>query len=270
MNENRNAEFWNDICGSHAALVNGFDISTRFGVEQFDNWYFEFYPYLRKYLSIENIQSMDVVEVGLGLGTVARFLGSRCRNYTGIDISPNTCSYVEQTFDNLGLRGKFLNQSILTDLVDQKFDFGVAIGSLHHTSDLEQSLNNFENMIMPGGRSLVMVYNEFEFRRIIGRPLLATLNFSRSMLNRSHVFHEQDFGWRGRNDSNSQGESAPFTSYQSKKFFHSKKRLCTYSVQKENFHAFSFLGRSFPRSKLLKHPFRFLGTDLYASGIRKP
>lgn len=166
------------------------------------------------------------------------------------------------------MKGRFLNTSILTDLVDEEFDFAVAVGSLHHTGNVEIALTNLEKLIKLGGTSLVMVYNEFEYTRIMGRPILSISNYFRSLMGSQLVFAENDRSWRGRNDVNSVGEPAPFTSYQSHKFFYSENRLCEYSVQKENFHSFSLFGKRISRDFLLNYPSRVLGTDLYAKGIK--
>jgi SAM-dependent methyltransferase len=103
-----NSEFWNYLCGTNAALGYGFDVTTSVGIEDFDSWYFKFYPYLRNYLEFALSGPESVLEIGLGLGTTSRYLASNVSKYTGLDIAPNVISFLREDFKNRKLHGEFV------------------------------------------------------------------------------------------------------------------------------------------------------------------
>jgi hypothetical protein len=42
----QNEKFWNELCGSQLAKSLGIAESSKGLLKKFDNWYFDFYPYL--------------------------------------------------------------------------------------------------------------------------------------------------------------------------------------------------------------------------------
>lgn len=84
-----NAEFWNYLCGTNAATYMGFDLDTREGVGQFDAWYMGFYPYLPAYIDNAIDSAQSCLEVGIGLGTVSRYLSRNVHELSALDFAPN-------------------------------------------------------------------------------------------------------------------------------------------------------------------------------------
>ena len=69
-----NSEYWDFICGSSAAKMLRIKNVSPNELLRFDEWYFNFYPYLKKFLA-ENIpKDSSTLEVGLGYGTVSECL----------------------------------------------------------------------------------------------------------------------------------------------------------------------------------------------------
>ena len=62
---NENREFWSEPCGTNSKLSHGFDSN-----DEFDRWFFEFYPYLESYIPFDQLRGKKVFEVGLGMGSV--------------------------------------------------------------------------------------------------------------------------------------------------------------------------------------------------------
>lgn len=264
--DRENAKFWSELCGSVAAEVNGFDISTLEGQDSFDKWYFEFYPYLHRYLKFPDLGNCHVVEVGLGLGTVSRFIARNSKSYTGIDVAPTVCKFVERSLIEHGTPGEIINSSILApiDGISGKFDIGIAIGSLHHTGDLKSAIANLERLVKRDGQILVMVYNHFEFSRIIKRPLRSIADYLGSKTGGRFVFNETEIGLRAANDANSEGIAAPHTEYSTKSLFDNPDSNFKYMTKFENFHQpTGFLSR-LQRASLLGLPAHLLGVDIYA------
>jgi SAM-dependent methyltransferase len=261
-----NAEFWNELCGSVAAEVNGFNISTLNGQDSFDKWYFDFYPYLHNYLDFSNLSSSDVVEVGLGLGTVSRFIAKNSKSYTGLDVAPAVCRFVEQSLIDHGTPGEIINSSILEPIEGafRKFDIGIAIGSLHHTGDLKRAISNLEQLVKEDGQILIMVYNHFEISRIVKRPIRAIADYFELKIGSKLAFNETEVGLRAANDCNSEGIAAPHTEYATKSFFNSLDGGFRYSTKLENFHQPTGVFSTVKRESLLGLPAKLSGVDIYA------
>jgi hypothetical protein len=52
-----NADFWNEPCGSQAARMLGVTDASLKSLKIFDDWYFDFYPYLKTYIPFEELKS---------------------------------------------------------------------------------------------------------------------------------------------------------------------------------------------------------------------
>jgi hypothetical protein len=76
-----NAEYWDFICGSSAAKMLQIKNVTPNELLRFDEWYLNFYPYLKKFLARNVPKDSPTLEIGLGYGTVSEWLGKR-QNYT--------------------------------------------------------------------------------------------------------------------------------------------------------------------------------------------
>ena len=50
-----NSTFWNELCGSTLARRLGIKDSSAASLKLFDDWYFDFYPYLLPFVSAANI-----------------------------------------------------------------------------------------------------------------------------------------------------------------------------------------------------------------------
>lgn len=214
--DNANASFWNEPCGSTFASARGLDVSTIDGLLEFDRQYMGFYPYLEGFLDEVSEGAASVVEVGLGLGTVARNLAMRGLHYSGIDVATQPCRFIKASFDALGLKGDFYARSVLStapQYVGGPFDAGVAIGSLHHTGDLAAAVSRFEALIRPGGRMLVMTYGEFTPRRLISDPRRMWRHWREWQTGSRTWWEEGDESARGAHDANSLGEAPPSTAF---------------------------------------------------------
>lgn len=271
--DDQNAAFWDEPCGIAFAGQRGYDIDLPAGLDAFDTGYFDFYPYLRGYLDRALADATSVVEVGLGLGTISRYMVMGVERYVGIDVAGGPCRFVERSFSDRGLKGTFVTNSILKvqpkDL-GKPFDVAVAIGSLHHTGNLTVAVKRLEELVKPGGKILIMVYNEFELKRIINRPRRALRHALTRRTQPHATWPEMDEKARGANDTDSKGRPAPFTNYSTKTTWKSiSGRQVEYRVTRENFHRIPFPGAAggqIPRHWLLGLPARIVGTDLYVEG----
>ena len=268
-----NAEFWNYLCGTNAAIYMGFDLATEEGVLEFDNWYFHFYPYLKAYIDQTILDAQTSLEVGIGLGTVSRYLSRNVNELSALDVAPQPCIFLQKSLESENVNLNTINTSILDGTlftqVGERFDSAIAIGSLHHTGNLNLALDNLIGSVEPGGKILVMVYNEFSFYRLLKNPLRFLLRLTESKFRKKYTWSEHDGPIRAVNDSNDEGVAAPHTAYSSKRLFTSRSDS-KWNVNSENLSDFILFKKLISRRKLLYFVHIFGGLDLYATGIKLP
>jgi len=256
---NENREFWSEPCGSNSKLSHGFDSN-----DEFDRWFFEFYPYLESYIPFDQLRGKKVFEVGLGMGSVAQRIAENGADYYGLDIAEGPVALVNSRLHEKRLDGRATEGNILNcPHEDCTFDFAVAIGCLHHTGDLYQGIKELVRIVRPGGKGIFMVYNAFSYRQWISSPL--------------KTFRQlvADFGMatprsagkleREKYDTDTSGNAAPFTEFTGKK---GVMRILDelpveYKIDRQN------IGNVFlfpvPRRIKLATCGPFVGLDLYVS-----
>lgn len=268
-----NANFWGEPCGSIAADRLGLDMNRAEDIVKFDDWYFELYPYLKKYLREVVQTGSSCLEVGVGSGTVSRYLSELVPSLDLLDIAPNALSYVKSTMRQ-ELNVNFHCDSVLRFQPGRKYDSIVAIGSLHHSGNLMGAISNLEKLLEPGGKILIMVYYAFQPRRIILHPLRALSEFLSTIRRKDpkYIFEEDDISIRGAADSNRLGEAAPHTVFSSRKLFGQSKdqsKDVVYRCELNNVHRIPLVNRFLSRNLTLRIFSRHFGCDIYAVGVNK-
>ena len=267
MSDQANADFWDELCGSGAARSLGIADASKGSLLKFDSWYFEFYPYLKEYVSRFVGPNAKVLEVGLGFGTLSQWLGEQGSHLVGLDIARGPVEMFNARFFSNGLQGEAVQGSILNPpFENESFDLVVAIGSLHHTGDLRAAITNCHSLLRPGGVLVLMVYNAYSYRRWVW-------SFSQTL----RYLRQEKRGYRGvvglskvsqraAYDKNLDGHAAPHTDFVSEKSLrHLLEGFSQVEVEATN------VGAGFPfnvtiRLWLLKSRIpRYLGLDLYAT-----
>lgn len=267
----KNSNFWNELCGSQLAKLLGIKDSSKHSLKKFDDWYFDFYPYLADHIPFSQLKNCKVLEIGLGYGTVSQRLSESGAIYTGLDIAAGPVSMVNHRLAQNGLQGKAIQGSILeSDFHDEQFDAIVAIGCLHHTGDLKRAIDECWRLLRPGGNLIFMVYYSYSYRRFRMTPLATFRNLIKEVL----------WGYRGvvgisadreraAYDVGSSGDGAPHTDWISVR---SLRKLC---VKFSNFQAkIENIDQEKPfqfatRKKLLKTGLpKLMGLDLYATATK--
>jgi SAM-dependent methyltransferase len=263
-----NAEFWDELCGTHLARAVGVQDASAESLARFDRAYMELYPYLERYLPWHS--SERVLEIGLGYGTVGGLLAQRGLDYHGLDISPGPVGMMAHRLELLGVddAASRVKQGSALSIPhpDASFDVVVTIGCLHHTGDLAQGIKEVERVLRPGGQAMVMVYNRHSLRAALIRVW---------MLRRG--------AWRGRQrraefvrafyDADTAGTAAPATEYTSAAEVRRMFAACSeVRVRRENFDSIVLPvpGRPvlIPRGLCLNNIARIAGTDLYVTATK--
>jgi SAM-dependent methyltransferase len=221
------------------------------------------YPYLARYLDNLDVDGRNVLEIGLGFGTVGQILAERGAHYHGADIAAGPVAMMRDRLRWLGRPddGAVLQASALElPWEDGTFDVVVSIGCLHHTGDLPQAVSEVHRLLVPGGLAFVMLYNAHSFRQLVVVP--------RERLRAFRARRNSGERVRAMYDANTAGEAAPHTDFVSRR---GVRRLfgafSSVTAQSQNFDALTptLAGRrlTIRREWLLGSVARMLGLDLY-------
>jgi ubiquinone/menaquinone biosynthesis C-methylase UbiE len=261
--DRQNADFWDELCGTTMASSLGIRDESPESLRRFDTAYLAFYPYLTSYLPVPRGDGEQVLEVGLGFGTVGQLLAERGFAYHGVDIASGPVAMMRRRLEYLG-RGDGearVGSALELPYPAAHFDHYVSIGCLHHTGDVPRALAEAHRVLRAGGTAMVMLYNARSFRQVVqlpARDLRARILGRR--LRGDHV--------RAAYDVNATGQSAPQTEFFSagdvRRLFDGFEDV---RIHPENFDALQLArGRvTIPRERLLGEPARRFGLDLYVT-----
>jgi SAM-dependent methyltransferase len=261
--DQRNRTFWDELCGTGLAQTLGITEITPGSVARFDEAYMGHYPYLARYLDDLPVEGREVLEIGLGFGTVGQILAQRGARYHGADIAGGPVAMMR---DRLRWIGRTDNanavQASALELPwpEETFDVVVSIGCLHHTGDLPQAVSEVHRVLVLGGLAFVMLYNAHSFRQLVV--------VNRERLRAARARRSPDEQVRAMYDANTAGEAAPHIDFVSRRGARELFRAFSdVSIDRQNFDSLtpSLAGRTLTirRELLLGNVARLLGLDLY-------
>jgi ubiquinone/menaquinone biosynthesis C-methylase UbiE len=209
--DSSNSEYWNELCGSGLARVLGITDSSPQSLKRFDDWYFDFYPYLLPFVTAGGLHGKKALEVGLGYGSLSQKIAEAGAIFTGLDVSAGPVAMVNHRLRQCGLPGQAVEGSVLKcPFPDRSFDAAVAIGSLHHTGNLALALSELRRVLVPGGRLVFMVYNALSYRRWARWPA-ATIRHALAAQGMPVAKPSSSESERRAYDADSEGNAAPET-----------------------------------------------------------
>lgn len=261
--ERQNEEFWNELCGTAFARALGLTARDRATVEAYDAAYLAYYPYLAGYLDRFDLAGSNVLEIGLGYGTLGEAIIRRGATYHGVDIARGPVDMMRHRLSLLGLPGaeRIVQASAAAlPFPDETFDYVYSIGCLHHTGALAQSVDEVRRVLAPGGVAVVMLYHAGSARQWLHAriPAMAAHLRGRSGPSREMIAR--------RYDADSSGKAAPHTDFVSRRDVRRLfGRFRSTKIDTRNFDDIHRHGRILvPRHRLLGSPIeRWLGLDLY-------
>jgi SAM-dependent methyltransferase len=261
--DQRNKEFWDELCGTGMAQSLGITEITPASLARFDEAYMGHYPYLARYLDDLPVEGREVLEIGLGFGTVGQILAARGARYRGADLAAGPVGMMEDRLRWLGRADEASAvQASALELPweDNTFDVVVSIGCLHHTGDLPRAVSEVHRVLVPGGLALVMLYNAHSFRQLVV--------VRRHRLRAAQAQRDADEQVRAMYDANTAGEAAPHVDFVSRR---DVRRLfgdfSEVAIQSQNFDSLTptLAGHvlTIRREWLLGNLARVVGLDLY-------
>lgn len=141
-------------------------------------------------IPFDELPRLDVLEIGVGLGTHAQLIAPHAKSYTGIDLTDRA---IGATTARLAHRGITVPRSDSASsppgsapprvsllrmdaeqmaFPDASFDFIWSWGVIHHSSNTRRILEHMHRVLRPGGRATVMVYHRSAMRVWVTGALL--------------------------------------------------------------------------------------------------
>jgi 2-polyprenyl-3-methyl-5-hydroxy-6-metoxy-1,4-benzoquinol methylase len=264
-----NIAFWDEKCGSLRARSLGITQDDPASLAKFDAWYFGAYSYLERFVPEHAIRGKDVLDVGLGYGSMSQRLAERGARLTTLDIAHGPAVGVRTRLSNNRLRGLVVRGSILDPpLRPGSFDYIVAIGCYHHTGNLPRAIAQTAALLREGGGATIMSHSATSYLRWIREPARVLRYFASVAAGTPPPLPLLN---TGEYDKRLNGEVAPETVLVSKTHFGRllRSHFRTVQIWRANAAAVAVprLG-VVPRPVLLATLGRFAGLDLYAQ-VRK-
>ena len=260
-----NEAFWNELCGSILARQLGVTQRDATSLARFDDGYLAFYPYLLQEVPVHTMRNQQVLEVGLGYGTLGQKLVETGARYHGLDIAAGPVEMMNQRLRMLGRQPSAVQGNMLhCPFPDSTFDAVVSIGCFHHTGDVAHAVLQTHRVLKPGGRAYIMVYNRFSYRNWIRWPR-STLQ----SLRKSHA-QQSSTGQRAAFDVGAAGQAAPETAFLSidelRNLF---SGFSSFRAVKRNWGGLGIKGVTLiPRRPLLGLIGPLCGLDIYVSAVK--
>jgi SAM-dependent methyltransferase len=234
--DQKNAAFWNELCGSALARQLGITDHSLDSLHKFDDYYFSFYPDLLPIIGPQRMRGKKVLEIGLGYGSLGQQIAAAGANYTGLDIAQGPVEMTKHRLHLQGLPGHAVCGSALEmPFPAGSFDFVVAIGCFHHTGDVQRCIDESYRVLREGGTLVFMVYNKFSLRHWKRWPWQTFKALCREVFRGADRPETISAERRSAHDLNHAGVAAPETVLLSKKEL--RKMLCRFeqvAIQKQN------------------------------------
>jgi 2-polyprenyl-3-methyl-5-hydroxy-6-metoxy-1,4-benzoquinol methylase len=105
--------------------------------------------------------NMDVLDVGCGTGLVSNLFADKYKNsrFTAVDFS-DSIDYASNFATTNGINNvKWVKTDFLNFKTSKKYDVIICCGVLHHIPQYEKALAKIKQLLKPGGKLLLALYN---------------------------------------------------------------------------------------------------------------
>jgi len=156
-------KFWNDRpCNIRHSTK---EIGTKEYFEEVSKRKYFVENHIPEFADFKKYKNKKVLEVGCGIGTAAHSFIENGAIYTGIDLSDKSVEIAKKRLEVFNLTGNIYQMNI-EDMIttpqnketNDDFDLIYSFGVLHHTPDIQKSIQNIYKMLKPGGEFKMMLY----------------------------------------------------------------------------------------------------------------
>jgi ubiquinone/menaquinone biosynthesis C-methylase UbiE len=169
-------DFWNRNINQFNQLKRS-DVGTRAFYDAAEKLRYEYHyhlPPLFERLTRE-FPAGRLLEVGCSTGNDTIQFARLGMEVTGVDITEAAIELIRQRFDLYGMSGDFrVADAEALPFEDNSFDMCYSFGVLHHTPDTAGAIEELRRVLKPGGKAVVMLYNQYSLNwlahRLTGVP----------------------------------------------------------------------------------------------------
>jgi len=128
-------------------------------------------PHLKKFANIKNFNNKNILEVGCGIGTMARYFVKKSANYTGIDLSDKSIQITKKSLELFKLKGNIL-QANCEELSKyfkngKKFDLIFSFGVIHHTPNISKAISEMRKLMHKNSILKIMIYSKNSYKNFL-------------------------------------------------------------------------------------------------------
>jgi ubiquinone/menaquinone biosynthesis C-methylase UbiE/uncharacterized protein YbaR (Trm112 family) len=154
-------------------------------------------------LDLQALKGQKILNIGCGCGGESLTLSYYGADCLGMDITRQAANAAQTLMQKLKSKGLGLQADarfipLLSDSLDKVYSFGV----LHHSENIQQSVNEIRRVLKPGGQAYIMLYATFSWQfmqqRILGM-LRGYFSFSKQQ---QYMNQESEAAWRTENRKN--------------------------------------------------------------------
>ena len=148
-----------DPCGKIGAK--GFEEGTLAFYERVNqNRYEEYAPWMKGVMEFSHFRERKILEIGFGMGTDLFQFASNGAEVYGIDLSPKHLEITQRRFELYGLNANLqLADAENMPFDDNSFDGVYSFGVIHHTPNMQKTIEETYRVLKPGGKAIISVYN---------------------------------------------------------------------------------------------------------------
>ena len=122
--------------------------------------YEEYGPWFDNAMDFDHFKGIDILEIGVGLGSDHFRFASNTNRMTALDLSRE---HLRQTMKHLSLES-LQTRPIYGDAEsmpfdDESFDLVYSFGVLHHTPNTKKSIDEVHRVLRSGGRAIIALYH---------------------------------------------------------------------------------------------------------------
>ena len=131
----------------------------------------------------DHYDGRTVLEVGCGLGTMAMNWAQRGAKVHAVDLTPQAVALTTRRFQLFDLPGRIsCGDARRLPFGDDSFDYVYSWGVLHHSPEIQHSLDEIFRVLRPGGEVGVMLYNRRSLRQLYLTLLEGVLHLEHQFL----------------------------------------------------------------------------------------
>lgn len=122
---------------------------------------YELEPYIEAFAEFGTARGLDLLEIGVGLGSDHQRYAEAGARLTGVDLTERAVEHTRNRLEALNLRSNLRTADAESlPFGDGSFDLVYSWGVLHHSPDTRKAIDEVWRVLRPGGKARIMIYHK--------------------------------------------------------------------------------------------------------------